>query len=201
MEDITDLLQRWSNQGDQDAFDRAVQLLYQDLKRVAANRHRGFPDDGFSTTELVNQAFVSLLPSRDKLTVHNRRHFINLVSVAIQRFLCDEARRLKSVKRGANPVVIELESAPEPGHLEEIEQELAIQNVFAELKDKDDQLFWVMQCRHLLGMSMDETARELHISTATVSRKWAFGKAWLGRALQSGQLPDTVDESLISTDS
>jgi RNA polymerase sigma factor (TIGR02999 family) len=177
--ELTVLFQRWIEDSDEEAFQLAVGRIHKQLKRVAHTRRRNFPKITIQTTELLGEAFLKIIPVRDKLFLESHWHFINLFSKAVHRFLLEELRRRRSLKHGA-PVPLDNPDALTDDRLERnLENELTILKALEEVSREDSTLYEVVYCRHFLGMTIAETAEVLKIPTITVNRKWKFAKAWL----------------------
>lgn len=188
MSDVTVLLDRW-NRGDQAAHDELLSLLYGELRSLAAGILRGERrDHTLQPTALVHEAYMRLIGLTD-LTLESRRHFYGAAAGTMRRILVDHARQRKARKRGGPDAVRvdveDLDALAGPAGLdfEALDQAL---EAFARVAPEQAR---VVELRYFAGLSIDETAALVGVSPATVKRHWAFARAWLYRALTSGDGP------------
>lgn len=163
----------------QEAFERLVSQLHNQLKRAAHNRRAEFPFSTLQTTELLNEAFLRLIPIRGRLSIENREHFINLISCTIKKFLLEELRQRKTVKRGGDFQLVALDESNHLDNTSSLENDLSIMEAMENAREEDPQLYKIVQCRHFCGFTIEETSKMLGIPKVTVNRKWAFAKVWL----------------------
>jgi RNA polymerase sigma factor (TIGR02999 family) len=179
---ITELLLAW-NQGDEQALDRLMPLVHDELHRLAHRYMTGErPGHPLQTTALVNEAYVRLIDS-SRVRWQNRAHFFAVSAQLMRRILVDVARARAKLKRGGNAVQVSLDEAMdvarEPGaDLVALDDALTMLASFDERKSK------VVELRFFGGMSVEETAEVLGISTMTVMRDWGLAKVWLMRELE-----------------
>lgn len=178
---ITALLQACSN-GERDAFDRLIPLVYDDLRAIAHNRLRlERPDHTLNTTGIVHDAYVNLV-DQATATWRDRAHFFAVSAKVIRNLLIDHARARKAAKRGAGaihlPLLDELKGAdPQTVEL------LALDEALANLGRKDQRLERLVECRFFAGLNMEETAEALGVSLRTAERDWRRARAYLYQAL------------------
>lgn len=174
---MADLIEGARN-GDRGAIDRLFALAYDELRALARRRRRG-SGDTLETTALVHEAYLKLTPSAG-LALADRAHFTYIVARAMRQILVHTARRKSTLKRSPGLLITLDESAhgalPAPRFL-------ALENALAELERVDPRRAGVVECRFFGGMGVEETARALGVSTATVKRDWRTARAWLARAL------------------
>lgn len=174
--------------GDESAPDRLVRAVYDELARLAhAQRRRERPDHTLDTSALVHEAYVKLLgPSGGDFS--DRAHFFASAARAMRQVLVDYARARNSLKRGEGQRAISLETDSEsvrPAVNEALltEHEMAdvldIDTALARLAELDERQARVVECRYFGGLSVEETAEALGLSTATVKRDWRAARAWL----------------------
>jgi RNA polymerase sigma factor (TIGR02999 family) len=178
---ITALLQR-HHQGDRDAFDRLVSIVYEQLRRVARGQlARGWPGNTVSTTTLVHEAYVQLV-TETGVDWQDRHHFFAICARAMRRILVDHARRRGARKRdgGRPPVRLDEVGA---GIDTQTELIVAVDQALASLEALDARLARVVECRYFAGMTEDETARALGTSLRTVQRDWLRARGWLLKQL------------------
>ena len=182
---LAQLLQSWS-QGDQDALDKLVPLVYDDLRRVA-HRHMAGEQPGHTlqTTALVNETYLRLAGSA-QATREERIHFFAACSRAMRQILVDWARSRQALKRGGEALHLELEEAlmvvDEPGA-----DLVAIDQALTALAAIDPRKSQVVELRFFGGLSVPETAEVLRVSVETVQRDWRLAKSWLRRELRQEQ--------------
>ncbi len=181
--DLTALLAAWKA-GDDDARERLLPLVYEDL-RVAARRH--LSGEGrqhtLSATGLVHEAYLRLVDQR-QASFESRAQFFAAASTVMRRVLVDHARRKRAAKRGGGQRALTL--APDlPGEGRDVDV-LALDDALAELARLDPRAARVIELRFFGGLSVEETAAVLEVSRATVEREWTAARAWLYRTLQAG---------------
>lgn len=182
--DITELL-RASSQGNRDAVDRLMPVVYDELRRIAHGQLRGERvGHTVCTTALVHEAYLKLVNLRE-VDWQNRAHFFAIAARQMRRVLIDYARARSREKRGGGwqrvPLTDGLEVVVErTGLLLELEEALL------ELEARNERQCRVIECRCFAGLSVEETAAALSTSAATVKRDWAFARAWLNRQLTTG---------------
>jgi RNA polymerase sigma-70 factor, ECF subfamily len=173
---VTQLLEA-AGGGDRQALDRLYEQVYGELRQMAASGMRKERSGHtLQPTALVNEAFMRLNPSGGAW--ENRRHFFGAAAQAMRRILVDHARQKYAEKRGAGLERITLTdldvSAPE-----ENLDVLAVNEALNQLAEEDPRLSEVVNLRFFAGMSIEDTARALDLSPATVKRDWVFARAWL----------------------
>ena len=181
--DIPRLVQEWS-EGSQQAFDRLVMLLYDDLRELAhAHLRRERTGHTLDTTALVHEAYVQLAGSTGP-SWRGRPRFFAFLSRVMRHVLVDYARRRGAAKRGGNAVRVSLEDddvAREPAAVDM----LALDEALGRLAEKDPQLANVVECRFFGGLTDAETAIALGVSERTVERHWQRSRAYLYRLLSA----------------
>jgi RNA polymerase sigma-70 factor, ECF subfamily len=187
-QDVSGLLAQWRD-GDTDALERLIPLVYADLRKLArAHLRREQPGHSLQATALVHEVYLRLV-NLDRLRVENRTHFIAVAARLMRQILVDHARRQRAGKRGAAVPVVSLDGvAPqaEPAAGGCDLDILALDRALDELASFDAQQCRIIEMRFFGGLTIDETAEALDISTATVERDWAFARAWLYDRLLGG---------------
>ncbi len=179
---ITRLLKNWS-EGDRDALDALLPLVYDELHRQAARYLRRERDDHtLQTTALIHEAYVKLIDQRN-VQWQNRAHFFGIAANAMRRILVDHARTRKREKRGGSGVKLQLDEAINVSTGERDIDLVALDEALDRLAAMDDRQARIVELRYFSGMTEDETAEVLGISPATVRRDWHMAKAWLHRQL------------------
>jgi RNA polymerase sigma factor (TIGR02999 family) len=174
--DVTALLAAY-RAGDGHAWERAFEIVYDDLRRVARAQLRGGSSPTLDTTSLVNEAYLRLVGGHEG-SPGNRPHFMALAARAMRHIIIDYARERHALKRGGGARHVDLE-AIEVAADDQAEQLLALNAALAALGDVDARLVQVVECRFFTGMTEEETAATLDTSLSTVQRDWKRAKAWL----------------------
>ena len=175
--EVTRLLVAWSN-GDQEAFDKLVPLVYDELHR-RARRYLRKEQRGhvLQTTALVHEAYLRLIDARS-LSWQNRAHFFAIASRLMRRILVDYARSRSYVRRGGEARHVQLEEASMLSH-EKGPDLVALDDALQALATIDRRKSEVIELRFFGGLSVDETAEVLKVSADTVMRDWRLAKSWL----------------------
>ena len=179
--DVTALLESWSN-GDPDALQRLMPLVYDELQRLARNYlRRERPDHTLQSTALVHEAYMRMVNQK---TVHwqNRAHFFGVAAQSIRHILVDHARSYQTTKRGSGGHKLSLDEAIAVTEARDIDL-IALDDALNGLSAVDPQQGRIVELRFFGGLSIEETADVLKISPATVKRDWVMAKAWLYRNL------------------
>jgi RNA polymerase sigma factor (TIGR02999 family) len=179
--DVTALLESWSN-GDPDALQRLMPLVYDELHRLARNYlRRERPDHTLQSTALVHEAYMRMVNQK---TVHwqNRAHFFGVAAQSIRHILVDHARSYQTAKRGSGGHKLSLDEAIAITEARDIDL-IALDDALNGLSAVDPQQGRIVELRFFGGLSIEETADVLKISPATVKRDWVMAKAWLYRNL------------------
>ncbi len=175
--DITNLLIKWRD-GDKATLDALIPLVYRDLRRVASARLRGQHAGGaLQTTALVHETYLRFAHLH-RLTLDNRIHFFAVAARVMRQILVDHARRAKAQKRGGRTVMIASDAAS-ASVTSDIVDVLALNEALEELAALEERLCRVVELKFFAGLTIDEAAEALNVSSATVERDWAVAKAWL----------------------
>ena len=185
--EVTRLLRAYEG-GDSRAFDALVPLVYEEMRRIARGQLRRGPGQGFDTTSLVHEAYLKLAAA-EGLTAADRGHLMAIAATAMRQLLVDRARAQLRAKRGGGQVPVELADIdvpvePQPEFLLDLDRALAV------LRERDERLAKVVDCRFFAGLSDEDTAEALGISLRTAQRDWMRAKAWLRSEL--GVLPPRI---------
>jgi RNA polymerase sigma factor (TIGR02999 family) len=183
MSDVTRILSA-IEQGDPQAADQLLPLVYEELRRLAAQKlAQERPGQTLQATALVHEAYVRLVDVAQPQQWDCRKHFMAAAAEAMRRILVDNARRKQSIKRGGGLVRHDLDNveifSPEiPADL------LALDDALARLADTDHQAAELVKLRYFGGLTAKEAAEILGVSERTADRLWAFGRAWLLKELR-----------------
>ena len=174
---VTELLHRW-NQGDREAMDRLMPIVYDELRRLAAGYLKAErPGHTLQPTALVHEAYLRLV-RQDRVEWQNRAHFFGIAARMMRRVLVDHARRRQAEKRDSGGFRLTIQigevlEVPRDPELLELDQALG------RLERLDADQARVVELRFFGGLTVEETATVLGISTATVKREWRTAKAFL----------------------
>jgi RNA polymerase sigma factor (TIGR02999 family) len=181
--DATELIRAWQ-QGDRDALNRVVPLVYEELRRVAHARLRS---EGaghlLQTTALVHEAYLRLV-DLDRINLRDRAHLLALAARLMRQILVDQARRRDAQKRGGDIRLTGLNDVPNLTAPAVIDV-LALNDALTELMSLDPRAGRVVEVKFFAGLTIDETAEALGVSAATVERDWTVAKAWLQQRMSS----------------
>jgi RNA polymerase sigma factor (TIGR02999 family) len=182
---LTQLLVRWS-EGNHEALDSLMPLVYAELRRLAAVYIRKeTPGHTLQSAALVNEAYLRLI---DQNRVHwqSRAHFFAIASQMMRRILVDHTRARLAAKRGAGPAKLSLSDVQPAIGPEQSVDLIALDSALNKLSQFDPQQSRIIELRFFGGLSIEETAEVLQISPATVKRDWTVAKGWLFRELSTG---------------
>jgi RNA polymerase sigma factor (TIGR02999 family) len=187
--DVTALLAA-VRRGDRDAFAQLFAEAYDKLREISRSQRRCQPNaDTLTTTALVHEAFIKLFGS-GACDFNDRAHFLAVAATAMRQIIIGHARRNSAAKRGGGEVRTSFEEveralAAQAGfETPKVEALLALDRALENLRDQSPRQCRIVECRFYAGMSIEETAAALGISTATVKRDWSMAKAWLHREIQ-----------------
>jgi RNA polymerase sigma factor (TIGR02999 family) len=174
------------NAGEAGAADRLLELLYRELRRLAAwKMAQESPGHTLQPTALVHEAWLRLTPDQ-RNDWRNRAHFMASAAEAMRRILVDDARRKRQAKRGGNWERLSLDAMdlPEASPEDKILLVHEALDKFEALAPDEAQ---IVKLHFFVGLKQDEIAELLGLSERTVKRRWAFARAWLFRRIQEDQ--------------
>ena len=183
---VTEMLLDW-NRGDREALDRLLPTIQSALHDIARGhlRHERV-DHSLEPSALVNELYLRLV-DQERVSWRDRAHFFGVSAQIMRRILVDHARRKQSAKRGGELTRITLSEAI--GAPEETQVDLVLlDDVLTRLNAIFPQQSRIVELRFFAGLTIEETAEAMNVSTATVSREWTMAKAWLRRAMTAGTL-------------
>jgi RNA polymerase sigma factor (TIGR02999 family) len=179
--DITAQLQAWGA-GESSARERVFPLVYDELRRIAHRQlRRERSGHTLDTTALVHEAYLRLA-SASSQDWEDRAHFFAIAAIAMRRILVDYARRYRTEKRGDAPRRVSLTDTTLVADTR-ADTLLAVDEALTELARIDPRLSRVVECRFFAGLTEEETAGILGITSRTVRRDWTKAKGWLHRTL------------------
>jgi RNA polymerase sigma factor (TIGR02999 family) len=165
-------------QGDLQAADKLLELVYEELRRLAASKMaRETPGQTLQPTELVHEAWLRLVGTKNP-KFENRNHFFSAAAEAMRRVLIDRARRKLTQRHGGGVVRVDLDgqdlAAPDVD-----EQLLAVHEVLDKFAKDHPVQAEVVKLRYFVGMTNEETAQVLGISVSSVNNYWMFSRTWI----------------------
>lgn len=178
--DVTAVLHR-VREGDPEAVERLYEATYTELRRIAHRFLRGHARDTLQTTALVHEAYVKLF-DRENLEFQDRVHFLAVSARAMRQVLVDHFRARGAQKRGGDAVVLTLEEGRIPDQRRG-ELILAIDESLERLAEHDRRLAKVVEYKFFGGMTGEEIAAALGLTTRTIGRDWRTARAWLANDL------------------
>jgi RNA polymerase sigma-70 factor, ECF subfamily len=179
-EEVSGLLQAWS-EGDRDALDRLTPIVYDELHRLAQRyMRRERPGHSLQATALVNEAYMRLADYKS-MRWQNRAHFFAASAQLMRRILVEHARR-HNLKRGGDVPHVALEETVLIGGDRDADL-VSLDDAMNTLAQFDARKAQVVEMRFFGGLSVEETAEVLKVSSITVIRDWSTAKAWLYREL------------------
>ena len=183
--DVTQLLDAWSN-GDGSALDRLVPLVVGDLRKMArAKLARETPGHTLQPTGLVNELYLKLIGKR---SVHwqSRSQFFATMSQLMRHILVDHARKRAALKKGGDVVRVTFDKAlevPGGGPGDEGLDLVDLDSALDRLAELDPRQARIVELRYFGGLTLEETAHHLEVSTMTIKREWRTARLWLLREL------------------
>jgi RNA polymerase sigma factor (TIGR02999 family) len=179
--EVTQLLKAWTG-GDQNALEKLTPLVYEQLHRVAQRYMAGQrPGHTLQTTALVNEVYLRLVDC-SKVNWQDRAHFLAVSAQLMRRILIDFARSHGYQKRGGHAPHLSLDDAPSVCN-EPDANVVALDDALEALAKVDGRKSKVVELKFFGGLSIEETAEVLKVSTETVVRDWRLARAWLLREL------------------
>ena len=180
--DVTKLLLEWS-EGDRQSLDKLLPVVYQELRRLAQHYLRQErPDHTLQATALVHEVYLKLIDTK-AVRWENRAHFFAVTAQVMRHILVDLARQRRAQKRGGGQKVAfdETLGVPEDSGTVNL---VALDEALDRLAAVDARQGRIIELRYFGGLSTEETAEVLGISSRTVKREWRMARAWLHRELR-----------------
>ena len=180
----TVLIAQW-RAGNSTALEALIPLLYAELHRLAHHYLRGeHPGHTLQSTALVNEAYLRLV-GQVPGQIDNRAHFLGVAAHVMRQILVDHARVERAAKRDGG-YRVELDESVHPLQPAFDVDVLALDEALEGLAHLDPRQCRIVEMRFFGGLSVEEIAAAMGISTATVKREWAMARAWLSRELSEG---------------
>jgi RNA polymerase sigma-70 factor (ECF subfamily) len=182
--DVSALLHAWS-EGDQAALPRLTPIVYAELHRLARRyMRRESPGHSLQATALVHEAYIRLVDYK-RMQWQDRAHFFAVSARLMRRILVEHARR-RNLKRGGDMRRFSLDEVSVVNR-ERARDLVALDDAMNVLAQLDPRKVQVVEMRFFAGLSVDETAEVLKVSSVTVMRDWSTAKAWLYREMTGGK--------------
>ncbi len=186
-DNLQELVQQWTD-GDSEAFDRVVEIVYDDLRAIAHNHlKRERNDHTLNTTALVHEAYMALA-KRTGPDWRGRAQFFALASKVMRQLLIDHARKHNTLKRGSGEARVELDETT-IGSDAELDRLLALDQALDQLEERDERMARIVECRYFGGMPHGEIAEALGISVRSVERGWSRARTYLFAMLAPAEPP------------
>ncbi|HEX5886142.1 MAG TPA: sigma-70 family RNA polymerase sigma factor [Pyrinomonadaceae bacterium] len=184
-ESITQLLERWTN-GDEEALEQLMPLVYNDLHRLAVGYlRRERREHTLQPTALVNELYLKIF-DQQRMNWRNRAQFFGVAAQLMRRILVDHARAHCSYKRGGDRLCVSLKNVAAFGAQPDADL-LALHDVLNRLEELDPDQARIVELRFFGGLTIKETAEVMHIGHASVEREWRTAKAFLKSELNKAR--------------
>ena len=186
--EVTRLLVEWGN-GDQAALDELVPLVYDELRRMAGRyMRREGQGHTLQTSALINEAYLRLV-NQKSVKWQNRAHFFGVAARVMRQILVDHARGRSRAKRGGRAQMVSL--AEHAVMLAEAAEVIALDEALKDLAEMDPRKSLIVEMKFFGGLTTEEVAEVLKVTSRTVEREWRKAKAWLHRAISKGETDET----------
>jgi len=171
--------------GDRAALDELMPLVYRELRRLAGGYFRGErPDHTLQPTALANEVYLRLV-DQSRVELNDRKHFFAIAGRMMRRVLIDHARSHRAQKRGGEGTRLVFDEAVDSPVQPEVDV-IELADALASLEEMDERQARIVDLRFFGGLTVEEIAQALDISTATVKREWRTARAWLYQELSRG---------------
>jgi len=181
--EVSRLLVNWGK-GDQAALAELIPLVYDELRRLAG-RYMRRENQGHTlqTSALINEAYLRLVDQKS-VKWQNRAHFFGVAAQLMRRILVDHARSRLRAKRGGGAQMVSLVESGATS--EEVADVIALDVALKDLAEMDPRKSQIVEMKFFGGLTTEEMAEVLKVTSRTVEREWRKAKAWLNRALKQG---------------
>lgn len=184
MTDVTQILHQIES-GDSTAAEKLLPLVYEELRRLAAQKMANeSPDHTLQATALVHEAYVRLVDVEQVQHWDSRAHFYVSAAEAMRRILVENARRKATRKHGGPLERVPLDEV-NGAHTDSAERLLSLDDALTRLATQEPERAKLVELRYFGGLTIDEAAKALQISTATADRYWSYARAWLQAEINS----------------
>ena len=183
-QEVTRLLADWAK-GDRSALDKLFPLVHSELRRIAQRQmSQERPGHTLQATALVNEAYLKLA-GQQGFDWQNRAHFFAVCAQVMRHILIDHARAHARDKRGGGAVKVSLNDALVVAD-DQASHFIALDEALRRLESLDPQKGKIVELRYFGGLSIEEAAEVMNVSSRTVRREWQRAKAWLYRMMTEG---------------
>jgi len=186
---VSELLLHWGN-GDREALEAILPLVYEELRQLARYQlQQQRPNHTLQSTALVHEVYLRLADQKS-LRIENRAHFLGIAAQLMRWILVDYERSRRAAKRGSGVTRLTLsDSIAVPSSPQGTDVDLlALDEALERLARLDAQQSQIIELRYFGGLSIEDTAEFLGVSSATVKRAWTSARAWLLREMSRGEL-------------
>jgi RNA polymerase sigma factor (TIGR02999 family) len=185
MSEVTRILSA-AEQGDPRAAEQLLPLVYDELRKLAATRLASeAPGHTLQPTALVHEAYVRLVGSDPGQSWNGRGHFFAAAAEAMRRILVEAARRKRSLRQGGDRRRVELADVEPAGEPQDLDL-LALDEALDRFARTDPRKAELVKLRYFAGLTIEQAAAALGVSTSTANNDWAYAKSWLRVALDVG---------------
>lgn len=183
--EVSRLLYQW-REGDPRALERLAPLVYEELRRLAGRYLRSErTDHSLDATDLVHEAYLRMV-DKSHPNWRDRIHFFAVAAQQMRRVLIDPVRRHRAGNRGGGMIKLPIDREVDASSSPESTDLVALHEALEQLAELDPRKAKVVELRYFGGMSLEETAEFLQVSSATVINDARFARAWLHRELSRG---------------
>lgn len=173
---VTGLLED-HRRGKEGALDAAFAIVYQELRKLARHQLGQRHGNTLDTTALVHELYLKLAAA-DEPEAESKGHFLALSSRAMRQIIVDYARSKATAKRGGDARKVSLDDTQVPVE-DQAEWILSVDQALTQIREIDERLEKVFECRYFAGLTEEESALALGVSVRTIQRDWRRAKAWL----------------------
>ena len=178
MSDVTRILSQ-IEEGDPSASDALLPLVYEELRKLAADRLRHEnPDQTLQATALVHEAYLRLVDVEQQQRWDSRGHFFAAAAESMRRILVENARKKRAIKRAGDRQRVDLDQVA-PSIEAPCDDVLALNEALEKLEAKHKLKAEVVKLRFFAGLTIPQVAQALGISSSTADNYWAYARAWL----------------------
>ena len=171
-------------QGDQQAADQLLPLVYEELRKLAAQKLSSDKEgQSIQPTMLVHEAYVRLVDAEEPQEWNSRGHFFGAAAEAMRRILVEHARQKKTQKRQATYLPVDPNQIADPQQSQQLDL-IALDEALTKLAGRWPEKCKLVELRYFAGLTVAESAKILGFSVATAERHWTFARAWLHKQLK-----------------
>ena len=184
MSDVTRILNE-IQRGNRSAAGELMPLVYAELRRLANHKMRKeAAGQTLQPTALVHEAYLRLVGDHS-IEWDGRAHFFAAAAESMRRILIDNARKRKTVKHGGEVAHFEISDGDATISSDNLDELLDLDDALTKLAVEEPELAKLVELRFFAGLTIEESAKALDVSTRTITRNWAFVRAWLGKELKA----------------